>query len=156
MKGSRVARLSFSAAVALALPIGGAVALTAGPAGAGKTKTITCTKATGSTGTGKIKLKKCDGNTGTKSTNLSIALLGSGGTVTWVNGKTTTFGAPTLSTGTNCSATAGAGGDELFSGTVTADTTLSAKPIPGVYSGEICIDGSGNFSMPPGHPLTIN
>jgi hypothetical protein len=153
MKSSRIARLSFSAAVALALPIGGAVALTSGPAGAVKTKTITCTKATGSTNTGKIKLKKCNGNTGTKSTNLSIALLASGGTVTWANAKTTTFGSPTLATGSNCPA---GDTDELFSGTVSADTTGSAKPIPGVYNGEVCIDGSGNFSLPAGHPLTIN
>ena len=47
MMGSRTARLSMSAAFALAVPIGGTVVLSgAGPASA-TTKTITCTKATG-------------------------------------------------------------------------------------------------------------
>ena len=128
MTGSRFARLSFSAAVALALPIGGAVVLSASPAGA-TTKTITCTKATGNAETtGKIKLKGCNGNTGTKSKNLSIAILASGGTVTWVNLKTTTFGAPTLA---RVRIARPGHPDELFSGVVTADTTKSAKPIPG-------------------------
>ena len=74
--------------------------------------------------------------------------------MTWSNGKTTTFGAPTEGAGTNCAV---GDTDVTFTGAVTADTTKkSAKPIPGVYSGEACIDGSGNISLPAGHPLTIN
>ncbi len=153
---SRITRLTFSAAVALALPIGGAIVFSASPASAA-VKTITCTKAKGNADTTmKIQLKGCNGNTGGKSKKLSITLLASGGTVPWTNGKTTTFGSPTLGSGTDCSPTAGAGGDETFTGQVTADTTKSAKPIPGNYSGEVCIDANGNFSFPPGSPLTIN
>jgi hypothetical protein len=149
---SRIARLSFSAAAALALPIGGVVALSASPAGAAKTKTITCTKAAGNIGT-KFKLSGCNGNTGTKSKGITAATFAGGGTIKWVNGKTTTFGAPTLGTGTLCPT---GDTDETFTGAVTADTTLSAKPIPGVYAGEVCIDGSGNISLAPGTHVTAN
>ncbi len=153
---SRITRLTFSAAVALALPIGGAIVFSASPASAA-VKTITCTKAKGNATTSmKIQLKSCSGNTGGKSKKLSITLLASGGVVTWTNGKTTTFGAPSEGTGTDCSPTAGAGGDVTFGGQVTHDTTKSVKPIPGNYSGEVCIDANGNFTLPPGSPLTIN
>jgi hypothetical protein len=152
MTVSRIARLSFSAAAALALPIGGAVALSAGTAGAAGTKTITCTKVTGNIGT-KLHLKGCNGNTGTKSKGFTAATFAGGGTIKWVNGKTTTFGAPTITTGTLCPA---GDTDESFTGAVTADTTGSAKPIPGVYKGEVCIDSAGNVSIAPGTKVTAN
>jgi hypothetical protein len=152
MTGSRVARLSFSAVAALALPIGGAIALSAGPAGAAKTKTITCTKASGNINT-KFKLSGCNGNTGTKSKGITAATFAGGGTIKWVNGKTTTFAAPTLGTGSLCAA---GDMDTTFNGVVTADTTLSAKPIPGVYAGEVCITAAGAISLAPGTKVTAN
>ena len=152
MTVSRIARLTFSAAAALALPIGGAVALSASPAGAAGKKTITCTKVTGNLAT-KIHLKGCNGNTGTKSKGITASQFATGGVLKWANGKTTTFGAPTTGTGTLCPT---GDTDETFTGAVTADTTLSAKPIPGVYAGEVCIDGSGNISLAPGTHVTAN
>ena len=140
-----------AALTAAAVPFAG-LALTAGPAGAAKTKTITCTKMTGNTAK-KLTLSGCNGNTGTKSKPFSATLLAGGGTITWVNNKTTTFAAPTLGAGTNCPA---GDTDVTATGAVTGDTTLSAKPIPGVYSGEVCINGSGKASLPAGHPLTAN
>ncbi len=153
MMNSRIARLSFSAAVALALPIGGAVALSAGPAGAAKKSTITCTKVSGNVATS-VKLKKCNGNTGTKSKAIPISSFAGGGTVKWHNGLTTTFGAPTTGTGTKCPTS---DTDETFTGAVTADTTGSAKPIPGVYKGEVCINGTtGAITIAPGTSVTAN
>jgi hypothetical protein len=143
-------------AVSAALvPIAGVSALSAGPASAAKTKTITCTKGSGNINT-KIQLTGCNGNTGTKTMKLSALLLASGGTVTWANGKTTSFGQPTLGTGTHCTAKSSTAGDETATGPVTADTTKSAKPIPGVFSGEVCLTTAGKFSLPAGHPFTTN
>jgi len=141
------------AASAALVPIAGVTALTAGPAGAAKTKTITCTQISGKS-SGKVQLKDCSGNTGGSSKKFAGTTLEEGGTITWTNGKTTTFGAATLGLGTNCPTTDTA--DVTATGTVTADTTKSAKPIPGVYSGEVCVNGSGKISAPPGHPLTAN
>ena len=62
-------------AVSAALvPIAGVSALSAGPASAAKTKTITCTKGSGNINT-KIQLTGCNGNTGTKTMKLSARLL---------------------------------------------------------------------------------
>jgi hypothetical protein len=138
------------AAATVVVPIAGMAA--SGPAGAAKTKTITCTKMSGNAST-TVKVSGCNGNTGTKSKKLNPAILGAGGVVKWANGKTTTIGAPTLGAGTNCPVGTN---DATATGAVTADTTLSAKPIPGVYNIEVCVDGSGNVSLPAGHPLTIN
>jgi hypothetical protein len=154
MMNSRIARLSVSAAFALALPIGGAIAISAGPAAAGGTKTITCTKVSGNISSS-VKLKDCNGNTGTKSKAIPIASFAGGGVVKWKSGKTTTFGAPTTGTGTKC--TEAGATDETFTGAVTADTTGSAKPIPGVYSGEVCINGTtGAITIAPGTTVTAN
>ena len=116
------------------------------------TKTITCTKASGNVNT-TVKLAGCNGNTGTKSKKFNATTLESGGTIKWKSGKTTSFAAPTLGTGVNCPV---GDTDVTATGVVTADTTGSAKPIPGTYQGEVCVDGSGNVSLPPGHPLTAN
>ncbi len=139
------------AASAVLVPVAGVSALTAGPAGAA-TKTITCTKAKGNIGT-KMKFSGCSGNTGGGSKGFTAATLEGGGTIKWKSGKTTTFSAPTLGTGTNCAV---GDTDITATGAVTGDTTGSAKPIPGTYSGEVCVDGSGNISLPAGHPLTAN
>jgi hypothetical protein len=151
MIGSRITRYSFSAALALAIPIGGAVAFSSGPAGA-VTKTITCKKITGNENSN-VTLKKCNGNTGGASKALPVATLEAGGTVTWVNNKTTKFKAPTLGTGVNCPV---GDTDVTFAGKVSKDNTGSVSPIPGHYAGEVCVDGSGNLSAPKGHPTTIN
>jgi hypothetical protein len=153
MKVSRLTRISVAVAAALAVPLGGAVvlsAVTAGAAGA----TISCTKASGSD-TSTVKLKGCTptSTTGGKSKALNVSTLASGGVVKWKSGKTTTLSAPTLGTGTNCPA--GTSVDETFSGTVTADTTGSA-PVGGPYSGEACISSSGAITLPHGHPFTAD
>jgi hypothetical protein len=130
----------------------GAMAAVATNAGAARTKTITCGKLVG-TATGTVQAKNCNGNTGTKSKKMSPTLLASGGVVKWANGKTTTIGAPNLSTGSLCPA---GDTDVVASGVVTADTTLSAKPIPGTYYIEACVDSSGNISLAPGTKMTLN
>jgi hypothetical protein len=150
MLSSRIARLSFSAAVALALPIGGAVALSAGPAGAAKNKAIVCTKLSGTESA--AKLKKCSGNTGTKSKSINGSTLLGGGPINWKNGKSTTISAPVLGTGTKCPA--GTSDDVTISGTVTADTTGSAT-VGGPYSAEICVASSGALSLAPGTSASI-
>jgi hypothetical protein len=140
------------AVTAAAVPFAG-MALTAGPAGAAKTKTITCTKMSGNIGT-KLKLSGCSGNTGGASKKFTATTLEGGGAIKWANGKSTTTAAPTLGTGVNCPV--GTAQDVTANGVVTADTTGSAKPIPGVYQGEVCVSGTGAVSLPTGHPLTAN
>jgi hypothetical protein len=78
-----------------------------------------------------------------------------GGTVHWVNGQTTTIGAPTLTAG-NAHKCPGyvkpvkgqpapkEPTEEKFTGTVTADTT--GMKVPGKYKGDVCIDQSGNIT----------
>src|ERR1700679_2124142 len=92
-----------AALTAAAIPFAG-MAMTAGPAGAAKTKTITCTKASGNTSS-KIKFSGCNGNTGGASKKFTATQLESGGVIKWANGKTTTSAAPTLGSGTNCPTT---------------------------------------------------
>lgn len=150
-------RTLFSAVIALgvALPVGAAV--TAGPAGAAKAKTITCTKMTGSinlsTDAGKFQFKGCNGNTGTKSKKISTATITSGGVLKWTNGKTTSISAPTLGSGALCPA--GTVEDVTASGTVTADTTHSAT-VGGPYTSEVCIAASGALSLAPGTKATFS
>jgi hypothetical protein len=138
------------AATAIAVPIAGLAA--SGPASAAKTKTISCTKISGSS-TGNVQLKSCTGNTGGSSKKFPGTTLEAGGTITWTNGKTTTFSAATLGSGTKCKA---GDTDVTATGTVTGDTTKSAKPIPGVYSGEVCVNAAGKISAAPGVPLKAN
>lgn len=151
LKINRIAAGAVAASVVI-LPAAGFAAATAGPAGAAKTKTITCTKIKGKA-SGNVQLLDCNGNTGGSSKKFAGSTLEGGGTITWTNGKTTTFGAASLGTGTNCPV---GDSDITATGTVTADTTKSAKPIPGVYSGEVCVNGAGKVSAPAGHPLTAN
>ena len=117
---------------------------------------VTCTTVTG-TATGTVTISGCAGsaNTGGASMPLPTLSLATGGTVTWVSGKTTTFSAATLvatkakkcpgyvkppKTGpqpSNPTAT-------KFSGTVTADT--SGMKLPGKYKGAVCISPAGNIT----------
>jgi hypothetical protein len=137
-----------------ALVSGGTIGAAMAPsAGAAKTKTIKCTKLKGTETSGKVQASGCNGNTGTKSKKIAFATLIGGGAIKWANGKTTTIGAPTLSTGSLCPSP---DTDVLASGTVTADTTGSAKPIPGVFSAEVCVDSSGNITLAPGTDMTAN
>jgi hypothetical protein len=143
MLNSRIGRMS-AVAVAGLVSVAGVVtfALPAQAAFVG----IKCKTLTGNTAN-TVTLSNCSGNTGGASTALSIAALGAGGTITWVNGKTTTLGTPTLSGETDgskdalhgsCPATAS---EEEAKGAVTADTTGSA-PVPGVYKLEVCVNGT--------------
>ncbi|HLI72891.1 MAG TPA: hypothetical protein VKU86_03350 [Acidimicrobiales bacterium] len=151
----RFSKVGMSAA-AVALAASGIVTALAGPASAkgGPHGKVTCTSMNGSTGSGTITLSGCSGTatpgTGGSSQPLSIAVLAAGGTVTWINNQTTTFGAPNLVGGNpkHCPGYAkGASSepsDEKFSGQVTADTT--GMKVPGKYKGEVCIDQSGNIT----------
>ena len=113
-------------------------------------RTITCTSLTGNVN-GSGNLKGCNGNTGTKSDKFGTSTFVEGGTLTWKNGKTTTIGAATTSTGTACPA---GSADEIFSGTVTADTTKSAK-VGGPYNAEVCDSSTGALSLAPGTTATF-
>jgi hypothetical protein len=135
-----------------ALVSGGTIGALAPSAGAAKTKTISCTKLTGNAST-KVQASGCNGNTGKKSKKMAVTVLAGGGTIKWANGKTTTTAAPTLAIGSLCPT---GDSDVVASGHVTKDTTGSAKPIPGVFNTEICVDGSGNVSLAPGTNLTFN
>ena len=138
-----------AALTAAVVPFAG-MALSAGPASAAKTKSITCTKISGSSA-GDVQLKGCTGNTGGSSKKFPGTTLEAGGTITWTNGKTTTFGPANLGSGTKCPTT---DTDVTATGVVTADTTKSLKPIPGVYSGEVCVTATGKISEAKGVPLT--
>jgi hypothetical protein len=115
---------------------------------------ITCTRLKGSITTS-ITLSGCSGNTGGSSTPLDSAVLATGGTITWVNGKTTTVTMTVGHTETDptetrsCPATS----SEFESrGTVTADTTGSA-PVGGVAKSEECYNGVLSFE--PGTALKL-
>ncbi len=143
---------------ALVLAVSGAALVGGGQAGAaaGPKGKVTCSTITG-TSSGTVTLSGCVGsaNTGGASQPLPTASLATGGTVTWVSGKTTTFSAATL-VGTKPKKCPGyvkppKGGPEpsepsafKFSGTVTADT--SGMKLPGKYKGAVCIDQSGNIT----------
>jgi hypothetical protein len=138
-------------AAALALPISGAsVALASGGQAWAGAK-ITCTAITG-TATGTVTLSGCTGgNTGGASNPVPTSTLATGGTIPWVSGSSTTFGAPTL-TATSAKKCPGyvKGGSnnpsaEKFKGAVTGDSGDGLK-IPGKYQGAVCIDSAGNIT----------
>jgi hypothetical protein len=158
-------KLILGAALAVSLSAG---VLTAGQAWAkGPNGKTVCSTITGSTGSGTITISGCvDANTastGGASKPLSIAALAAGGTVTWVNNKTTTFSAATLSSG-NAKKCPGyvkpvkgqpapkEPSETKFTGTVTSDT--SGMKVPGKYKGDVCIDQSGNITAR--KPLKVN
>jgi hypothetical protein len=135
-----------------ALVSGGTIGALAPSAGAAGTKTIRCSNLSGNAAT-KVKASGCTGNTGGASKQLAASVLAGGGTIKWANGRTTKLGAPSLAVGSLCPA---GDTDVVATGTVTADTTGSAKPIPGMFNVEVCVDGSGNISLAPGTKLTAN
>ncbi len=149
---SRIARLSFAAAVATALPIGGAIALTGSPAGA-STVTIKCGVLTG-TETGTTQLSSCNANGGSTKAAQTSTLL-TGGTIKWANGDKTTFGAPTVtSVATPNCVTAGSSEDSV-KGAVTKDKDHTVA-VPGKYKGDVCIDPSGNLSLAIGTKFKVS
>jgi hypothetical protein len=151
-------------AAALAIAASGlSLALTGGPASAAsgpKGKTV-CTSVAG-TASGTVTISGCTdskgANTGGASQPITTASLATGGTVTWVSGKTSTFGAATLvsTSAKHCPGyVKGASSNptaDKFSGAVTAST--AGFKIPGKYSGEVCISTSGNITSP--KPLKIS
>jgi hypothetical protein len=149
----RRARAISAAAVVGAATLGGL--FSAGTAGAAGSK-ITCTKLTGAVITS-ITLKGCSGNTGGASTTLPSTVLATGGTITWVNGKTTTVvitigHAETDPTETmSCPVTSS---EFELTGTVTADTTGSA-PVGGLVKSEQCQDIIGHMILEPGTALKL-
>jgi hypothetical protein len=122
----------------------GAVAVTglAGSASATTLK-IKCATLSGTLST-TATVSGCSGNTGGASQPIAITSLLGGGTITWVNGKTTTISAPTISSGTLCPV---GDTDDIAKGTVSADTTHSVT-VGSAYKIEVCLDGNDNLSFP--------
>ena len=149
MMHPRIGRLSIAALAATALPIGGAVALAASPAGTSTLK-VKCTTFSGSA-TGTVTLSGCSGNTGGADAPAPASTLETGGTIHWVNGKKTKVGPPTLGTGLLCPA---GDTDNTFKGPVLSDTTGSMT-VPGKYKGEVCEDPNGNISLAPGTKFVL-
>jgi hypothetical protein len=155
MKGSRIARISCAAAVAFALPIGGAVALSAGPAGAAFVG-ITCTALSGGSAT--ITVSHCNGNTGGAWRTFStFTFIGAGGTIPWVNGLTTDVGASTgtlITTGATRPISSTKSEDKE-TGLTLGDTTGSA-PVGGKYTVFVCIThATGAVSRAPSKKVKI-
>jgi hypothetical protein len=143
------------------VPVAGMSALTAGPAGAAKPKGITCSKVTGkvdqTTLSAKINLKTCTGTTGA-SGKTSASESDPTATITWANGKSTTF-SDTQGTGTACKASATLLADETITGAVTKDTTKSTT-VGAAVSGEFCVTentttGKIKLAGAPGVPFKI-
>jgi hypothetical protein len=118
-------------------------------------KTV-CTTVTG-TSTGTVTISGCSGtaNNGGASLPLNATSLAIGGTISWTNAQTTTFGAATLTNGNahKCpgfvkvkkGVTPPPEPKEVkFTGVVTADST--GMKVPGKYKGDVCIDTSGNIT----------
>lgn len=121
--------------------VGGGQAWAAGPKGK-----VLCTTITGNSSS-TVTLSGCTGSavTGGSSMPIPVASLAGGGTVTWINGKTSTFSAATIvpTKPKKCPGYVKGAPDSQnpsaikFSGTVTADT--SGMKIPGKYKGAVCI-----------------
>jgi hypothetical protein len=171
LAGGRL-RKTVTLVAVLAVPISVlSVALNSGPAlakSSGPKGKITCTTMSGSLSSGTITVSGCSGSavpgTGGSSRPLSIAVLESGGPVTWVNGKVTDFSKPVLGSAkaTHCPGYVKStkkhpysGNEpslEKFSGTVISDNT--GLKVPGKYKGEVCISQSESFSA--AKPLKIS
>jgi hypothetical protein len=151
-------------AAALAIPASGlSLALASGPASAasGPKGKTTCSSING-TAAGSITISGCvdasGADTGGGSQPVTAAQLATGGTVTFLSGKTATFSAATLTVTSakkcpgyvkNASSNPTA---EKFSGTVGAST--AGFKIPGKYSGEVCISSAGVITAP--KPLKVS
>ena len=153
MFGSRTVGAISALALAGATTV---LALSSGGSASAAGSKITCTSLTG-TITTSIKLSGCTGNTGGASANLPSSILATGGTITWVNGKTTTVTMSLGHTETDPGETLScpASSSEFESkGTVTADTTGSA-PVAGVAKSEECGASGGVLSFEPGTALKL-
>ncbi|HXW33070.1 MAG TPA: hypothetical protein VEJ87_00710, partial [Acidimicrobiales bacterium] len=99
-----------------------------------------------------IAFSNCTGgNTGGASNPIPTTSLATGGVIPWVDGNTTTIGAPTLTSPKSlvkkCVKLYGAGSSEdSATGPVSASTT-GDSPIPGTFSGEVCIDPAGGLHL---------
>ncbi len=151
---SRMARLSFAAAVATALPVAGVVSLAAGHAGASTVMKVKCTTLSGNATTTAM-LSGCTGGAGTGGATMptTLPVIEGGGKVIWVSGKKTKLGAPTVGAGTLCPKTDPF--DVTVAGAVKKDTTGSIT-VPGTYKGEICVDANENVSLAPGTKFQIS
>jgi hypothetical protein len=145
MFGSKMVRLLAVGAVA------SSAAAFALPGAAGAAGSIKCSSMTGNLAK-TVKLSGCTGNTGGSSKPIKSTALATGGTIKWVNGKTTTVTLTAKQKGTACPA---GSGEYQAKGSVTKDTTGSAA-VGGVVKGSACIDGTtGAITLVPGTKLTI-
>ena len=146
MLHSRLGRIATSVLLA------GSVAFAFGsPASAATPPGIACKRLAG-TATGTVTLKRCTGNTGGASQPLPAASLVSGGTITWVNSKTTTVKL-TVTAGNNALCAAGSSEYDAR-GKTTADTTGSVI-IGGRVKAHVCVDSVGNISLVPNTRATF-
>jgi len=151
MMRSKIVRFG-TAGLFLAAPFALVVGLS-GPASATQpavTLKIKCTSLSGNVNT-TVTLSGCNGNSGGGSTPIMSSALQSGGTITWLNGKTTTIAAPALTPGTNCPA---GDTDLVAKAMVTADTTGSVT-VGSKTKVEVCYNSSGTASLPPGKKAKI-
>jgi hypothetical protein len=126
------------------------VATFAGPASGAGTLSIKCSSLTGNISS-TVKLSKCTGNTGKASKAIPATQLATGGTIKWVNGKTTTVTLKVAQKGTACPA----GSTEYqATGKVTADTTGSAT-VGGAAKALACVNAAGAVTLVPGTKATI-
>jgi hypothetical protein len=109
---------------------------------------ISCTTISGSA-TGNISVSGCTGgNTGGGSLPVTAATLATGGTITWLSGGSTTFGASTLAPTSDKACPGYVKGAatnptaENFTTTVTKDSGDGLK-LPGASKGAVCISASG-------------
>ncbi len=148
-------RRMLGAALALTLTVSGA-ALVSGVqawAATGPHGKVVCTTITGNVSS-TITVSGCSGtaNTGTSTQPIPVASLAAGGTITWVNGKTTTISAATIvaKNAKKCPGYVKGAPDssnpsaDKVSGTVNADTT--GLKVPGKYKGAVCISPSGDIT----------
>jgi hypothetical protein len=161
MQGRRVA---MGAALALSVSslalLGGGTAFAATPKPKPPKGKTTCSTMTG-TATGTVTVSGCvDANgavTGGGTAPLSVATLAAGGTVTWLSGKTSTFGTSTLADNkpTKCPGyvkvkkgqpAVAEPSSFKFSGVVTADN--SGMKVPGKFKGVVCISQTGVITAP--------
>jgi hypothetical protein len=141
----------------MAMSIGGLTLGAASQAGAAGV-TITCTTISGSATT-TVTISGCTGgNTGGKSQPLNGTALGTGGTITWVSGSTTTLGKPTLvsTSAKKCPGYVKGGTNnptaDKATVPVTGDTGDGIK-VPGTAKGAICL--YPNLSVSALKPLKI-
>jgi hypothetical protein len=151
----------FSRLLAVGVLAGSAALATvplAGSASAVIVTNIKCKLVTGNLST-TVTLSNCSGNTGGASQPIPSSALQTGGTITWVNGQTTTV-TLTVAVGVendpgelkDCPVTSL---EAEVTGTVTADTTGSAK-VGGKVKAEACVDNTtGDITREPGTKLVI-